>query len=398
MKEVKSMSKENPYQKEDGYLNVELILSEIVQTGFLVGNRNIGKTYGFLLDSITKGLDTVLKNYAIQTVADVKKMPSMIEADYEFFFLRRTIKQVSAVRKRLMLDAFFKKFVDEIGSDVKKEYEIYSDYEGAAAELTEFYIVIRNKAVKKDKKKILIGYMGALSSSDKFRGSGIPKVKIIIYDEFQAKRMWDYLPNEPTELMDIYDSIARERAGTGDIKMVVLGNAGTILNPFFSYYDYDEFNEVKTEKQNGTVIFYHLENQAKRSQMYQDSIKGTKYEQYATRNKFADNTEFNVLRLKTAAAPRRIIYNVKFEHDILGVWKDGEGHTILSRVADPSKKTIVDSVPVGDEILDMDTYLILADQIKNKLLYFDAPDISLIAEKKLRRYIFKSNNNSWEAV
>ncbi|XKQ13737.1 hypothetical protein ACHLPM_14790 (plasmid) [Enterococcus faecalis] len=45
--------------------------------------------------------------------------------------------------------------------------------------------------------------------------------------------------------------------------MIALGNSGTILNPYFDYYGYDEFTEVKTVKREGEVLFYHLPNKAK---------------------------------------------------------------------------------------------------------------------------------------
>ena len=38
----------NKYETEEGYLNVPIIWEEVEQFAFLVGARNVGKTYGFL--------------------------------------------------------------------------------------------------------------------------------------------------------------------------------------------------------------------------------------------------------------------------------------------------------------------------------------------------------------
>ncbi|MDK6430210.1 DNA encapsidation protein, partial [Enterococcus faecalis] len=73
----------------------------------------------------------------------------------------------------------------------------------------EILLVFRNKELKKDKKCIKLGYLGAVSMAEKFRGPGLPKVKVILLDEFQSKKNWDYLPNEPVELEDIYESVGR---------------------------------------------------------------------------------------------------------------------------------------------------------------------------------------------
>lgn len=390
------MSNDNPYQKEDGYLNVERILEEINVQGFLVGNRSIGKTYGFLSDSISKGLESIISEYRLQTLEDFEKLPSLVDTEYQFFFLRRTINQVGAAVKRLIMEEFYQSFIDRLGDHIKDTYEITSSYEGSKDEIVEFYILFRNKP-KKERKRIRIGYISSLSSSEKIRGPGFPKVKLIIFDEFQAKRFQDYHKNEPAELQDVYDSIARSRAGTKDCKLVGLGNAGSILNPYFSYYDYDEFNQVKTDKKNGAVIFYHLENEAKRNQAYYDSIQGTAYEKYSAKNEFSDDSSYNIIRLKKAASPRRILYNVKLGRENFGVWIDGERHTILSRIVDETKSHLVDDVPIGNEMLDMETYYLLANQIKDKNLYFDAADIRLIAEKHLRKYLFKCTDD-WKII
>lgn len=380
------------YETEEGYLDVEKIIDETDQFAFITGTRSIGKTYGFLNYSIGRGLESVIDNYRLETIEDFEFMPAVVDADYQFFFLRRYLTAAKEASKTLILEDFYADFLKCVCDDILEKYDIYSEMMGSAEGVREIFITFRNKVEKKDKKRVRIGYISAVSAAEKIRGPGYPKVKIIILDEFQAKKNWDYIDNEPAELNDIYDSIARNRVGTGDCKVFCLGNAGTILNPYFDYYDYDEFDQIKTVKRNGAVIFYHLLNKARRNEAYNDLIKGSKYEKYASQNKFADNQAFNLLKLKDAKPPRRCLYNVEFNSTFYGVWRDGDNNLILSKLLDNDKRMIVDRVPIGSEVFDNKTYVILSDQLKHKFMYFDSPEIRLIAEKNLRQYIYKENS------
>lgn len=392
------MTKDNPYQTEEGWLNVELIISEVKKFGFIVGNRDIGKTYGFLNHSINKGFLNILDRFSLQSIEELENMPSFVDSEYQFFFLRRTLTQARAAAKRLILDDFLEDFKAALAPTILEGFETYIDFEGSSEGVRDILFVFKDKMNKKNRKRIRIGYISAISAAEKIRGPGMPYVKLIILDEFQAKKLWNYLPDEPVELEDIYDSIARNRAGTEDCKLFALGNSGSILNPYFAYYDYDEFNEVKTEKKNGSIIFYHLENEAKRNQLYKDSISGTAYGDYAQRNQYPDNDNFNVLKLKHAKSPRQLLYNIKLDNIVLGVWKDGENHLLISRLIDRDKRTFVDKIPSGSEILDLQIFYIITTQLKNKQIYFDAPDLRLIVEKYMRKYMFKdlSKINGWE--
>ena len=160
--------------------------------------------------------------------------------------------------------------------------------------------------------------------------------------------------------------------------MIALGNSGTILNPYFDYYGYDEFTEVKTVKREGEVLFYHLPNKAKRSEQSKNLFKGSAYGKYSLDNDFADNQLFNVIRLKEAKAPRKCLYNIFFGETYIGVWRTGDYKILISRVSDPDK-------------LDR----VLSDKLQNKQLYFDSPELRLIAEKHLRKYIYNSASE-WE--
>lgn len=389
------MSVKNKYETDDGYLNVPVIWNEVEQFGFLVGARNVGKTYGFLNFSVSKGLSTILECYDFSSLEEFQKIPTKIEAEFQFLFLRRYITQAKSASKNLILTDFYQSFLDKISEEIKSMYEISVEYQGSSEEPRDVNLTFRNKKIKKDKKHIKLGYIGALTMAEKFRGPGIPKVKIILLDEFQSKKNWDYLMNEPVELEDIYESVGRLRCGTGDIKVIALGNSGTILNPYFDYYGYDEFSEVRTSKRDGEVVFYHLPNKAKRSEQSKNLFKGSAYGKYSLDNDFADNQSFNVIRLKEAKAPRKSLYNIFLGETKIGVWKTGDSKIIISRIHDPEKMIIVDRTPIENEVLDKQIYQVLADKIQNKQLYFDSPELRLIAEKHFRKYLY-SVSSKWE--
>lgn len=393
---------ENPYQTEEGYLNVELLLKEVKLFGYLVGARNVGKTYGFLLHSIRESLKDYLSEFMFKDLTEFKKLDKNMASKYQFFFLRRYITQAKEAAKGLILPDFYQDFKDELNErdpQILEAYELFVDYDGNADGIREIQMIFENRENRKDRKRITIGYISAISAAEKIRKTGFPYVKIILFDEFQSKKNWDYIPNEPRELLDIFDSITRER--NDDCKLFALGNSGTILNPHFAYFNYDEFDQIKTEKRNGAVIFYHFPNvpKSRESGLFRDLIEGTSYGDYALNNQFGDMERFNVIKLAEATAPRKCIYNVNLMGQELGIWRDGDNHIILSRITDPEKLLLVDRTPVGRERLDLQTYYILAEQLKNKYLYFDSPDLRLLAEKHLRRYIFKTDATSeWKTI
>lgn len=383
----------------DGYLDCRKVLDEIKLLGVIVANRNIGKTYGFLNLSVGDALATFHEKTPLKTLEDFEKMNVRNVAEWQFFFLRRTQSQAKEAGRNLILEDFYEDFLASICPEIIEQNEIYIDYEGSSEGVREVYIFFENKENRKQKKKILIGFISAISAAEKIRKTGFPFVKLIIVDEFQAKKWWDYLPNEPMELLDIFDSITRERANKGDCKMVMLGNAGTILNPHFAFYDYDEFEQVRTIKKGGAAIFYHFDMVAKsRTEgAFYDLISDTEYGDYSLKNQYGDLKDFNVVKLSEAPGPRKCLYNVKLNNISMGVWKDGDNRMIISRLGDPEKLTFVDTMPMGNERLHLEAYLSLSDMLRGKMLYFDAPDLRIHAEKQLRKYIFK-NDSGWQSA
>lgn len=403
--ESEIQDKDNSYIVETGHLDFEKVLLEILLFAYLVGGRSIGKTFGAMKYSLKESLNSFLAANKFENKEEFDKLERIIDCDWQFFYLRRTLEQAKETVKgasgELIKYDHYKFFLDklnEIDEEILETYNVSIEYDGDEKGVRNVLLYFEDKENRKINKAIRIGRLCAVSAAEKIRGPGIEQIKLMIFDEFQAKKFYSYLPNEPDLLLDIYDSVTRDR---DDCKLVALGNSGSILNPHFAYYDYSEFEQLRTEKKNGAAVFYHFEIIApsrKSGGAFNDLTKGTAYGDYAIGNKFGDNENFNVVRLADAPGPRQYLYTVTLTERAISVWKDGQGRAILSKVIDKEKPHMVDSAPIGNQIYDLQTYQVLADQIKNKYLYFDTPDLRLTAEKHLRKYMFKTNHDDWERM
>jgi hypothetical protein len=384
------------YVTTAGFLDFEKIYKEVNIYGAVITNRNLGKTYGSTLFSVVdNGLTNFFRDKKISEMEDLENLPRSNALDWMFMLLRRTQTQVTAHKELHKKVDVNEKIFDFLPKEAKEKYASEWYFDGSPKELVSVYIILKNLEDDKIAKFFHVGYMAAISSYKKLRGPGIPQVKLIIVEEFQEDKYWNYLPDEPEKLQDIWESILRDRP-PDDCKVILLGNANTLLNPYFAYYNYTEFNNIKTSKRNGTFIVYHLPDKPKKSQLYLDLVEGTSYGDYAYNNKFKDYDEFNLMPLKYAAEPRKIRYNIFFGKEKFGVWRSGDRKTIISRFYDEDKRTFVDRAPLGKEVNDREIYVALSHMLREKQMYFDTADIRLIAERYLTKYLYTTNASQWK--
>lgn len=96
----------------------------------------------------------------------------------------------------------------------------------------------------------LAGFAIPLSIANILKSSSFDNVDTIIFDEFLIdKGCYHYLQNEVTQLLDVIETIARLR----DIRVIFLGNAISITNPYFTYFNLSlpynsEVNIAKRDK------------------------------------------------------------------------------------------------------------------------------------------------------
>lgn len=134
----------------------------------------------------------------------------------------------------------------------------------------------------------LAGYAIALSTSNILKSSSFPDVDTIIFDEFLIdKGTYHYLPNEPEKLLDLIETIGRLR----DVKTFVLGNAISITNPYFNYFnislpygsDFKMFND-------GAICVCYASNneyrERKKQTRFGKLISSVDYGKYAINNEW----------------------------------------------------------------------------------------------------------------
>lgn len=193
----------------------------------------------------------------------------------------------------------------------------------------------------------IMGYGKALSTSSGRRSSSKPKVKYVIYDEFLIDDSIGtnerYL-NHGEEMFifnNFYETIARGR----DIQCFFIGNAFSMVNPYFLALDIrihsPEDNKIYKGK-TWTCIFWRDKTfiEERKSTQFYEATKNTKFSEHAFDNTFyLDKNDFIKKRSKNSEHQFSMVYLNR----TYGVWVDwdkGE-YYVSSKGANTSRdKTI----------------------------------------------------------
>ena len=177
---------------DNGYLNIEQILSYSVPFNFIVGGRGTGKTYG------------TLKTAYIE--------------NKRFILMRRTQAQCDLINKPEFNP--FKALNNDTGSNaVVKSISKYN------AKIVE----------ESEEDERLLGYTCALSTIANMRGFDASDVELLIYDEFIPEKHERAIKNEGSAFLNAYETINRNREIKGEkpLQVLCLANAFNIANPIF---------------------------------------------------------------------------------------------------------------------------------------------------------------------
>jgi len=177
---------------DNGYLDIEKILSYNMPFSWIVGGRATGKTYGAL-------------KYAY-------------ESHTRFILMRRTQAQTDLINKAEFNP--YKAINQDLGTDI--QVKSISKYNSKIYEPAE------------DGEQLL-GYTCALSTISNMRGFDASDCKLLIYDEFIPERHERPIKGEGAAFLNAYESINRNRELRGEPPLQVLGlaNAFNIANPIF---------------------------------------------------------------------------------------------------------------------------------------------------------------------
>ena len=178
--------------------------------------------------------------------------------------------------------------------------------------------------------KKLMGYALPLSTANILKSTSFADVDTIVFDEFIIdKGTYHYLANEVEQMLDLIETIGRLR----DIKVIFLGNAISITNPYFTYFNISlPYNSDIATFKDGLIVLNYIKNEeyrkVKNESRFGKLIAGTKYGDYAINNKFLrDSKSFIAKRTEKC----KFIFTIKYNGVCYGVWTDYEtGYMYIS--------------------------------------------------------------------
>lgn len=271
------------------YYDYNKLLSYNAMFNFIIGERGVGKTWG-------------AKNFCLKR---------FLKYGEQFVYIRR-----------------YKTEIKEAAGDTNKFF----------GQMMEFYpehnFNVKGEKLYIDKK--LCGYVLPLSVANILKSTSFNKVGTIIFDEFIIdKGCYRYLLNEVEQFLDLVETIARLR----DIRVLFLGNAISITNPYFTYFNLSlpYKSDIKTFK-NGLILVNYIKNleyrKVKHASKFGQLIQGTKYSNYAIDNEFLRDSK-SFIKKKSSKAQHYFIF--KYNGQIYGVWNDWtEGEIYFSKDYDPN--------------------------------------------------------------
>ena len=275
------------------YYNFDKLFSYNFLMAFVIGERGCGKTFG--------SKQAVLRKF--------------LKTGEQFIYLRRYKTELDTALATFWNDLVDNGYFTEYNLKVKK-----------TKMLTTFLC--------NDK---ICGYAVPLSTANILKSTAFPKVKTIIFDEFildGASGTYRYLKNEVTMMLDVIETVGRLR----DIQVLFLGNALSITNPYFAYFNLDlPYNgEFRTFK-DGLIVVNYIKNlkyrEVKKQSKFGKLIDGTDYGRYAIDNEMLrDNSHFLEKKPSDSIFWGVLILN----GESVGIWMSRNGYLYLSSKYDPN--------------------------------------------------------------
>ena len=255
------------------YYNYDRIISYNALLNILIGERGVGKTYG----------------------ASKLVTRDFIKKKRQFIYLRRYKTELSKAMR---------KFFSEL---IKNE-----EFPNHTLEVHGNTFIIDEEVA---------GYGVTLSTAQQLKSTNFSDVYYIIFDEFLVEAgQGYYLKNEVLAFLGLLETIGRSR----DIKVFMLANAVTEINPYFLFFDLSlpYNNDIKLFK-DGMVLLQYMKNEAyrkaKKETKFGKLVAGTEYEDYAIDNKFSDDSKVFIEK-KTGNA--KFSFSFIYKDIRLGIWID----------------------------------------------------------------------------
>lgn len=282
---------------ENIWLDFNKILSYGALLNFVVAERGVGKSYG-------------AKKYIVNHFKKKGKQTA---------YIRRYNRELQEALMKKSIPTFFDQVKNEFPND-----ELTNNTE----------LLYCNKEV--------CGIAIPLSTSNILKSSTFEKVDTIIFDEFilDNNTTYHYLKNEVTLLLELIESIGRLR----DIKVILLGNAISITNPYFTEMNitlpYNSEYKICKKDKNGQplVLIYYGKNlkyrELKKQSRFGQLIEDTSYGKYAIDNVMLRDSKYFIKKKDKHA---KFFFILVINNNKLGVWINyNENSIYISNDYDPN--------------------------------------------------------------
>lgn len=333
------------------YWDINKLLSFNALLNIVIGERGVGKSYGSKLYVANR----------------------FIKKGEQFVYIRRYKTEL----KEAMLKNSSPIFFEQIANDPKMEGHKFRN--------TKDTMYIDGK---------ICGYAIPLSIANILKSATYEKVKTIIFDEFIIdKGNYHYLQNEVIQFLDVIETVARLR----DIKVILLGNAISITNPYFAFFDLTlPYNsEFKTFK-DGLIVVNYIRNmkyrEVKKQTKFGRLIENTEYGKYAIDNEFLRDSK-SFIRKKSKNA--KFFFIMKLGGKDIGIWIDYNTNSIfISFDYDPLCPIIVTINPDDHneqtklvKIRSNDWFKNLIEHYRHGLLFFENQMLKNVVLQYISKYL-----------
>ena len=253
--------------------DLSLLLSYKRQVSMVVGDRRVGKTFRVLRECVK----VALKTHSLS-----------------FVWLRITKKESDEIK-----DTFF----DDIIA-----YNVFPDYSFKVSGNLCYASLIETGET------FPIGYISFVKNAQTIKGMTFPNVKYVVLDEFMQEEGTLKCKSVVTLLNSILYSVFSLRP----IRAILIGNAVTMINPFFVHFGIRDICRPFTKGKNYVIENVNYEKRYEKfrenakSSEFGRLVEGTDYEKYALENKFVLDDTSDVRKVETNE--NDLVFAIKLEH------------------------------------------------------------------------------------
>lgn len=178
-----------------------------------------------------------------------------------------------------------------------------------------------------------IAFCLSVSGIGKYKGFDFSSSDWLVMDECIAQKGVRYAPGEGTLLLDLYESIARDRVDRGlpPLKMICLANSDDIVSPLAEELeivdllaDLNASGESHYYDDKRKILIHHITNEEcpiteeSRKQGLQVVMDGTAWAEKTYEGKFSNNDFTNVVKL--SIKKMRCMYHIHYKNNDWYIW------------------------------------------------------------------------------